>query len=159
MILLIMSQTAYSQKTRRSDLKAEKQPMERPLRADIFGQCYEDYYVYNEDGSIDTVYAPNWKRPDCFGSEIKKPDYRKTGMRNTPVKGKTRMRRPERKPVDEMTATTHDSKWANSISHLKEDGNTPACQDFGLAIQLLKNQAELGYRRGGGRLRCHYGEL
>jgi hypothetical protein len=91
-ILLIISQTAYSQKTRRSDSKAEKERTNRALRADIFGECYEDYYVYKDDGTIDTVYAPNWKRPDCFGMQSKKPVYRKTSKRKTPSQGKNRMK-------------------------------------------------------------------
>ena len=91
-ILLIISQTAYSQKTRRSDSKAEKEQTNRALRADIFGECYEDYYVYKADGTIDTVYAPNWTRPDCFGMQSKKPVYRKTSKRKTILPGNAKQR-------------------------------------------------------------------
>jgi hypothetical protein len=106
MILLIVTQTAYSQKTRRSDSKAEKKPMTLPLRADIFGECYEDQYLDNEDGTTDTFSVPNWKRPDCIGMEIKKPVYRNTRKRNTSSKEKNPVKPPKRRPVIEMLTMT-----------------------------------------------------
>jgi hypothetical protein len=121
-ILLILSQTAYSQKIRRSDSKAEKERMNRALRADIFGECYEDYYVYKDDGTIDTVYAPNWKRPDCFGMQIKKPVYRKTSMRKTPSQGKNQMKPPKNRPVMLMKAMTVKKLQLMSRSIIHGDG-------------------------------------
>ncbi len=120
-ILLIISQT--TQKTRRSDSKAEKEQTNRALRADIFGECYEDYYVYKDDGTIDTVYAPNWKRPDCFGMHSKKPVYRKTSKRKTPSQGKNRMKPPKTRPVMLSKAMVVKKLQLISRSIIHGDGN------------------------------------
>jgi hypothetical protein len=104
-LLLILSQSAFSQKSR-SHNNVDNQRKPKTLRADIFGECYEDQCVDNVDGTTDTFSVPNWKRPDCFGMEIKKPVYRNTKKRNTSSKEKNPMKPPKRRPVIEMLTMT-----------------------------------------------------
>jgi hypothetical protein len=137
-ILLLASQTAYSQKTRRSDSKTETQRNQRSLRADIFGECLEDEYVLNADGTIDTFSVPNLKKPDCFGMEIKKPVYRKPIKKNIPSKGQYHVKPPKRRPVIEMLTITVGNRhlpvptplkgmWEYTIAH--QGTPEPICND------------------------------
>jgi hypothetical protein len=107
-LLLIASGSAFSQKTG-SRSKTEDKPQRKTLRSDIFGECYVEIYVDNPDGTVDTVVVENPMRPDCFGLEIRKPDYEKTGRRNTPDKDKSRVRPPQRKPATQMLSKALDS--------------------------------------------------
>jgi hypothetical protein len=106
-LLLISCDPSFSQKSP-SRRKTEGKPERKTLRSDIFGECHVEMYVDNEDGSVDTVLMENPKRPDCFGLEIRKPDYEKTGRRNTPDDDKSQGRPPKRKPATQLMSKALD---------------------------------------------------
>ena len=105
--LLISSDSAFAQKSG-SRQKAKEQTRRKYRRADIFGDCMILHVVEYLDGTLDTIAMHNVNRPDCFGEKIKIPNYRKTGKRNIPEKGKYHPRKPKRKPATQMMTKAHD---------------------------------------------------